>query len=183
MARALRISHADAWGIPPARTEGAVRASLTVTAIAAGLMAASVVIGWLRARSGLVGVIASLAVIGIYFTIWLRISVHLPRRPGPVRALVPGALLVAVGAQGLHLFTAYYLAGQAERVASVYGTIGMALTLLLWLFIVARLMVGSAILNATLWQRQEDRGARRRPRPADTRPGTTATDTDTEEGP
>lgn len=171
VARALRISHAAAWGVPPRRAGSVARASLTVTAIALGLLAVSVLIGWLRERSGLAGLLAALVIIAIYFTIWLRISVHLPRRPTPVRALVPGALLVALGAQGLHLFTAYYLAGQAERVASVYGTIGMALTLLLWLFILARLMVASAIVNAALWEREQDRQRGRRGRPPGAREG------------
>lgn len=157
--RALRISHAAAWGIRPRRAASVVNGSLILLAMGLGLLASSVVIGWLRARSGLGGLAASIAVVGVYFTLWLRISVHLPRRPTPVRALLPGALLVAIGVEGLHLFTSYYLAGQAERVASVYGTIGVALTLLLWLFIVARLMVGSAILNAALWDRRAEPGS------------------------
>jgi uncharacterized BrkB/YihY/UPF0761 family membrane protein len=152
--RALRISHAAAWDIRPARPASLVNGSLAFTGVALGLIVTNGLIGWLRERSGIGGLIAGLAVVGIYFTVWLRISVHLPRRPTPVRALVPGAILVALGAEALHLFTAYYLAGQAERVASVYGTIGMALTLLLWLFIVSRLLVGSAILNAALWERR-----------------------------
>jgi uncharacterized BrkB/YihY/UPF0761 family membrane protein len=160
--RALRVSHAAAWDIRPARPASLVNGSLAITGIALGLIATNGLIGWLRERSGAGGLIASLAVLGVYFTAWLRISVHLPRRPTPVRALVPGAVLVAVGAEALHLFTAYYLAGQADRVSSVYGTIGMALTLLLWLFIVSRLLVGSAILNATLWERRAAGRARTR---------------------
>jgi uncharacterized BrkB/YihY/UPF0761 family membrane protein len=72
--------------------------------------------------------------------------------------LVPGAVLVAIGAQALNLFTVYYLAGQAERATSTYGAIGAALTILLWLFILARLVVGGAMLNAELARR----AARRR---------------------
>lgn len=152
--RALRVSHAAAWGIRPAKPASVINGSLILAGLALGLIVLSGLIGWLRARSGVGGIIASTLVMAVYFTLWLRISVHLPRRPTPVRALLPGALLVAVGAEALHLFTAYYLAGQVDRVASVYGTIGMALTLLLWLFILARLLVGSAILNAALWDRR-----------------------------
>jgi uncharacterized BrkB/YihY/UPF0761 family membrane protein len=152
--RALRVSHAAAWGIRPVRPASLVNGSLIFTGTALGLIVIGGLIGWLRERSGIGGLVASVAIMAIYFTIWLRISVHLPRRPTPVRALVPGAILVAVGAEGLHLFTAYYLAGQVDRVSSVYGTIGMALTILLWLFIVARLLVGSAVLNAALWERR-----------------------------
>lgn len=152
--RALRISHAAAWGMRPPRAANPFNGSLILAAIGLGLIAVTALIGWLREASGVGGLVAGLAVMGLYFTAWLRISVHLPRRPTPVRALVPGALIVAVGIEGLHLFTAYYLAGQAERVSSVYGTIGMALTLLLWLFILARLMVAGAMVNAELWSRR-----------------------------
>lgn len=152
--RALRVSHAAAWGIRPKRAPGLLNGSLVVAGIGFGLLITAGALGWLRERSALWGLIGSLLTMAVYFTAWLRVSVHLPRRTSSVRALVPGAVLVAIGAEGLHLFTAYYLAGQVERVSSVYGTIGMALTLLLWLFIIARLMVSSAIVNAELWQRR-----------------------------
>ncbi len=69
---------------------------------------------------------------------------------------------MAVGVQGLHLFTAYYLADRADRATSVYGAIGAALVILLWLFIMARLIIGGAVLNAELAARRE--GSRRAPR-------------------
>jgi uncharacterized BrkB/YihY/UPF0761 family membrane protein len=100
----------------------------------------------------------------LYFVIALRLSEVLPHRDVPRRALVPGAVLVAVGVQGLHLFTAYYLAGSADRATSVYGAIGAALVILLWLFIMARLIIGGAVLNAELAARRER--SRRAPPPA-----------------
>ena len=101
----------------------------------------------------------------LYFVIWLRVSEVLPHRDVPRRALVPGA--VAGGgraSQGLHLFTAYYLADSAERATSVYGAIGAALAILLWLFIISRLIVGGAVLNAELAARRE--GSRPAPPPS-----------------
>ena len=148
--RALRISHAAAWGIPPSRARNLPKASMSLMGIAIGLLLVSLLIGWLRSVSFAGGLIALLAMTAVYFVVWVAVSSRLPHRGVPARALMPGALLVAVGVQGLHLFTVYYLAGRAERAASLYGTIGAALTLLLWLYIIARLMVGGAILNATL---------------------------------
>jgi uncharacterized BrkB/YihY/UPF0761 family membrane protein len=164
-ARSLRIAHAAAWGIRPARAARPAMGSLWLFVVVVIAIAASAIATFLREQSGLVGDIATIAGMGLlYFVLWLRISEILPHRDVPRRALVPGAVLVAVGLQGLHLFTAYYLADSAERATSVYGAIGAALAILLWLFIVARLMVGGAVLNAELAARRES--SRRGPAPS-----------------
>jgi uncharacterized BrkB/YihY/UPF0761 family membrane protein len=148
--RALRISHAAAWGILPERGWNPLKGSLWLMAIAVGLLAISGLIGWVRTASPIGGLVALVAMLATYFAVWLLASSKLPHKGTSLRALAPGAALVAVGMQSLHLFTVYYLAGKAARAASLYGTIGAALTLLLWLFIIARLLVGAATLNAEL---------------------------------
>lgn len=148
--RALRISHAAAWGMRPVRGGNPLKASLWLTAIVIAAVVLAGLIGWLRHVTALGGLLALLGTTGLYFALWLGVSARLPHRAPSMRALVPGALVVAVGIEGIQFFTVYYLAAQAERASSVYGTIGAALTLLLWLFLIARLMVGGAILNAHL---------------------------------
>lgn len=37
----------------------------------------------------------------------------------------------------------------------MYGPLGVAAVLLLWLFVVARSMVAAAMLNSTLWDRRQ----------------------------
>ena len=156
--RALRVSHAAAWGMRPARGAHVLQGSLVLSGLIVALAVASGLIGWLRHISFVGGLLALLALSTVYFVTWTAISWRLPNRARSARDLMPGALLVTGGIQGLHLFTVYYLADQAERAASVYGTIGAALTLLLWLFIVARLMVGAAIMNAELAHRRTESG-------------------------
>ena len=153
--RALRVTHAAAWAVPAERMRSPLKASGALVGIAFGLLGIAWLVGFLREHSGIGGLVATLLMVAVYFVLWLRISVRLPRRDVSVRALVPGALIVAVGLECLHLFTVYYLADRAARAASVYGTIGAALTLLLWLFIVARLMVAAAVTNAELSARGE----------------------------
>lgn len=152
--RALRISHAAAWGMRPGRWTNPLKASLWLFATVLGLLAASALATWLRERSGLLGSIATIVGMGaVYFLVWMRISSVLPHREVHARTLVPGAALVAVGMQGLSLFTVFYLSDRAERAASLYGAIGAALAFLLWLFIISRLVVAGAMLNAELAQR------------------------------
>jgi uncharacterized BrkB/YihY/UPF0761 family membrane protein len=127
-----------------------VRATSWFAAGVLSLIAASVVAARLREADGATGLLATLLVGLIYAGVWLVVSSHLPRRPGPLRELVPGAVLFAVGMEAIHLFTAYYLVDRAERAQSTYGAIGAALVALLWLYVVSRLIVGSAVVNAEL---------------------------------
>jgi uncharacterized BrkB/YihY/UPF0761 family membrane protein len=163
--RTLRIAHAAAWGVRPERAARPAMDSAWLFAVVVLALAASALATFLRERSGLVGGLVTVIVLwALYFLIALRLSEVMPHRDVPRRALVPGAALMALGVQGLHLFTAYYLAGRAERATSVYGAIGAALVILLWLFILGRLVMGGAVLNAELAARRER--SRRAPPPA-----------------
>ena len=56
---------------------------------------------------------------------------------------------------GLQAFTALYLAPRIGRSSELYGALGAATVILLWLYIIARLITLSAFLNATLWERRQ----------------------------
>ena len=148
--RALRIAHAAAWGLRPVRAAKPLHGSLWLLAIVSAILLVTALIGWVREVTFVGGLLTTLAMTAIYFGLWLAVSYRLPHRAASLRELVPGALVMALGMEGLHVFTTFYLAGAAERAASMYGAIGAALTLLLWLFIAARLMVAGAILNSEL---------------------------------
>jgi membrane protein len=162
--RALRVIHAAVWEIRPERMLRPLHASAALLLVSFGLLVISLLAGWARERSTVGGLVATLTITGLCFVLWLRVSLWLPHRRVPVRALVPGAALVAVGVEALHLFTVYYLDDRADRAQSVYGAIGAALVLLLWLFILARLIVGAAMVNAELAARST---ARAEPESAD----------------
>ncbi|MFL6223892.1 MAG: YhjD/YihY/BrkB family envelope integrity protein, partial [Actinomycetes bacterium] len=97
--------------------------------------------------------------------LWLALSTAMPRPPAvPWTALVPGACLFAAGFQGFNLAVSLYFAPRAARASTVYGSLGVALVLLVSLFLFARLAVAAAELNATLWERRRPGGpAGRRP--------------------
>ena len=50
---------------------------------------------------------------------------------------------------------------RAARASTVYGSLGVALTLLVSLFLFARLAVAAAELNAYLWERRHAQFTRR----------------------
>jgi uncharacterized BrkB/YihY/UPF0761 family membrane protein len=151
--RVLVAIHAAVWDAtaprPPAiRGTGAFLGALVVGLGVAGLA------GAVRHVGPVVGLVATLLVFVVYFWIWLSASAGLPHASRSRRSLAPGAILVAAGFQVLHLITVYVLASRAEHAESVYGALGVAVVTLAWLFIIARLLVASALLNATLWERR-----------------------------
>lgn len=68
---------------------------------------------------------------------------------------LPGAVLVALGAVGLNLVSVLYLPHKLARASQLYGTLGVAATMLVWLALVARLLVLGQVVNAV---RDEARG-------------------------
>ena len=85
---------------------------------------------------------------------WLVLSMRLPHRGVPWGALVPGALLMAVGLELLSSIGAFLIAPRVESSQRTYGALGVAAALLFGLYLVSRLVVASAVLNVTVWERR-----------------------------
>jgi len=153
--RALRAIHALAWGLPLRRfprTLGATMAFIGWGVVFFGIWALG---GWARKTLGPAGIPVTIALLGGFFALWIAVSRMLPHPPGlSWRAFIPGAVVVAVGMEGVHLATVLYISHKAEQVSASYGALGISLVLLLWLYLLGRLIVASAFLNATLWERR-----------------------------
>ena len=131
-----------------------VAGTLRLLVLLVGLLLVSALAGAVRAWSPGAGVVSTLLMALPYAGIWLLVSLRLPHRDASTAALVPGALLLGLGLELLHLFAAYVLAPYALNKQGTYGSLGAAAALLFAIFLVSRLMVGAAVLNATLWARQ-----------------------------
>ena len=155
-AKTIRLVHARAWGLPPDTVRFSAAGVAGFLGFALLAVALTLVGGWAREASPGLGLGVRLAVVVGYGAVWLWGSLRLPRAPGTTwTALLPGALLFAFGAQCLHLLTVFYLAGKLQHSSELYGALGGAAAVLLWLFLIGRLVVGSAVLNATLWERRQ----------------------------
>jgi uncharacterized BrkB/YihY/UPF0761 family membrane protein len=133
-------------------------ATVRLLVLILGFFAVTVAAGAARAASPGPGVLVSLILVAPYAGFWLLVSMRLPHAVAGWTDLIPGALLFAVGIEIVQLVSAYVLAPYSIEKAGTYGALGTAAALLLGLFLVARLMVAAAVLNAALWER---RGARR----------------------
>src|SRR3954469_8152285 len=153
LVRALRIAHVLAWEQPFRRRAHLPRDSAIFTAAIVATLAIDTALTAVRhhhAALSLVIVPVAFATTGAF---WLGLSLLLPHAGAPWRALVPGAALFAVAHILLQIATVYYFAPKLTRAPALYGSLGSAATLLLWLFLLARTIVASAFLNAALWRR------------------------------
>jgi len=160
--KVLRIVHALVWKTRAGKQPSMLRAAGGLVLIVTFALGVSALIGKLRAGSFLLGVLATVLFVAIPFAVWVFVSWHLPHAPDmPWTAFIPGALFFGVGIEVLHLITVYWIARQVESKTSTYGAIGFALALLLWAYLLGRLVTSAAVINATLWTRDEERRERR----------------------
>ena len=159
----LRWVHVLAWRVvPPRERHNAwlVLGLIAGIALTAGASAAAE-----RARAAASGLGNELTVllttaaaqVVLLAVLWFALSWALPRPAVPWTALVPGALLFAGGFLAYNLAVTLYFAPRAARASAVYGSLGVALVLLVSLFLFGRLAVAAAELNATLWERRAQR--------------------------
>jgi uncharacterized BrkB/YihY/UPF0761 family membrane protein len=149
-AKALMLVHATVWGVAAPRVRNVLIASLAFTGTVLLLIGAMSAARWVREESPTPGLIATFAVVVVPFAIWLVASRYLPHEDVGWMALLPGAVVVAVGLEGLHLFTVYFLGPKLANATELYGVLGVVSTILFWLYIVGRLVVGAATVNASL---------------------------------
>lgn len=153
--RALIGAHRLVWtDVRSAAPRATVAGTLRLLVLLVALVVVSGFAGAVRAWSPGVGVLPTLLIALPYAGIWLLVSLRLPHRDAPATALLPGAVLFGLGLELLHVFTAYVLEPWAISKQGTYGTLGAASVVLLAVFLVSRLIVAAAALNATLWARQ-----------------------------
>ena len=59
--------------------------------------------------------------------------------------------MFGIGVQVWHVLTIVWIARSLESKSETYGALGAALTILLWAYMLGRLVTASAALNAVLW--------------------------------
>ena len=153
--RVLIGAHRLIWGEPrSAVRKPTLTASLTLLALMLSLGTVTAFATAIRSSSTASGVAVTLAAVVPYAALWLLVTVRLPHRGARWTALIPGALVYGVAVEGLHVVAAYVLAPWALAKQGTYGALGLAAALLVGLFLLSRVIVAAAVVNATLWQRK-----------------------------
>ena len=152
--KAVAITHALAWG----RSAASVKLTPGGLAVfgAALLAQLALLVGVAAGRhQSPGGGLAALAVfvLGVA-AIWLAVSLVLSHASERWSDLVPGALFYAIGMLGVQVFATYFLDRVLESKTSTYGVLGTAAAILLGAFLLGRIVVASASLNAALFDRR-----------------------------
>jgi uncharacterized BrkB/YihY/UPF0761 family membrane protein len=166
--RAVAIVHALAWE----RSAASVRVggrSLAIFGAAVicqvGLVAA---VGAINRRTAIGGILAIVVFAFALGALWLLVSLRVAHANARWTDLIPGSLFYAFGVILVVLFNILILDRLLEEKSSTYGALGMSATLLLGFFLIGRVIVGAAVLNATLYNRhrhtRDDKGSKPSPK-------------------
>jgi membrane protein len=147
--KATVLIHSLVWDDPPPKTKP-LKTSLVFTGTILAFMAAIALTWWLRDNwPGYLAPIITFVPLG---ALWIWVSLQLPHRDAPWTALVPGALVIAIGFQVLHEAVGYLLVPKLEKSTSLYGSLGATTTLLFFMYMLGILVVSAAVLNSSLYE-------------------------------
>ncbi|HXN62728.1 MAG TPA: YhjD/YihY/BrkB family envelope integrity protein [Acidimicrobiales bacterium] len=156
----LWIVHRLIWGVQPSR-KPTPWAPLILLGCTTALFGFADLAAWMGSQSIPLRFLAFVLTIVGSGTAWFLASLWLPHDDCEWTALLPGAVMVGLGVGLLHLLTITYVAYEVSRKSSLYGAIGVALALLLWMYFAGRLLTASIAANASLWKRRKAEGALR----------------------
>ncbi len=153
---ALQYSSAVAWEIPTRKFPGKSRAFLRLAGsllLFGGVLYVSMAVR----RAGLVAGMAGFGAnalgvaVGLLGLAWI-----LPRRSKEWFWLLPGVAVSSAGYLALQLFATFYLPERLSNASETYGAMGIALTVLAYLFVVGVLLWLMMLVNAVVWQQRRD---------------------------
>ena len=147
-AKAILLIHSLVWDELPPRPKP-LRASLAFTGVMLAFIAAIALTWWVR--EDWPGLLAPVLTFAPLAAIWLWVSLQLPHRDAPWKALVPGAVVVAIGFQVLHEAVGHLLVPKLEKSTSLYGSLGATTTLLFFVYLLGILVVAAPVLNSSLY--------------------------------
>jgi uncharacterized BrkB/YihY/UPF0761 family membrane protein len=159
LVKTLAIVHVLVWGDVDRRKVSSTKGAALLVALVTAAVALSGLVGWLRSESFVAGLFGIGLFMAVPFGLWLVVSWLLPHAPDlPWWALLPGAAVLAVGVEVLHVVTVYWISREIATKADRYGALGVALALLLWSYLLGRLVVAATVTNASMWRRSVGRG-------------------------
>ena len=148
-AKAVQLVHSLVWDEPPPRTKP-LQGSLAFTGVLLAVWAIIALTWWFRGEWP--GFLAPVITFAPLTGLWLWVSLQLPHRDAPWKALLPGALLVGIGFPVLHGLVLSFLVPKLEKSTSLYGSLGATTTVIFFIYLLATLVVTAPILNSSLHQ-------------------------------
>lgn len=100
--------------------------------------------------------IAFIIAIPVNVSLWLWAMKVLPSKTVHWKALLPGAIVGALGLEVLKAAGALYIPRLVAHSSALYGTIGTVFAVLAWLLLFGKLVVYATVVNVVRWE--EDHG-------------------------
>jgi membrane protein len=146
---ALQRGYELVWRLPPLGSRGLWRSIVWLIGLPAycGLLVYALPLGRGPAWWTVVSVAAWLLATGLFA--WVTQHFLLAGRVG-WQALLPAAVATAVGLIGLRGVAAMYLSSSIRDNAAAYGPIGVVFVLLGWTILASGVLLGAAVVGATL---------------------------------
>jgi membrane protein len=154
--RTLIVLHAYVWETPRPRqrTGNVLGTALLFVAGFGGLSVITVGVSYLDRTVPVGRLVGTVVEMGLVAVVWVLVTRRLPHRAVGWRDLLPGGVLVAVGITAMHLAGRVYLPNKIAKSSSLYGSLGVAAAILVWLLLAAQLIVSAALLNAVWFDRE-----------------------------
>ena len=154
--KVMRLSYGMVWNVKPSKLKKTTLPALAVIGFTLLGIVVAASVGEMRHQGVLLAIVGFALTTAVPVAMWLFASWYLPRRARTWQELLPGALLFGVGIQVLHVVTVLWIAHLLESKTDTYGAIGAALAILLWAYLLGRLVTGAAVLDAALWLRHRE---------------------------
>ena len=145
---ALLIVSRIAWDEPPSNKVSTTRGAIVFTGFLFAGSVGSYLAGHLLQGSVAASVALWLLVALVTIGAAVLAMTLLPRAGRPWPAVIPGALFFGVVVRGMALATGLYFADRISRANDLYGALGIAIVVLLWLYLLAWGWVAAQFLNA-----------------------------------
>jgi membrane protein len=152
---AVAIAHAynEAWQVPTRvnyeRLKGLGWLAVAALMLAAGSFVTS---GYTALPAFLAPLVLAVS-LSVNTALWMWTSWALPNRRVPWRALLPAAIVGAVGLELLKVAGGYVVPLLVARSSALYGSIGVVFALLAWLLVLGRLVVFVTVIEVDGWER------------------------------
>ena len=151
--RAIAIVHALAWEGSAAAVKVSRRQLQIFAAAIVGQLLLVAALGAVNHQTAIGGVIALAVFVFALTGLWLAVSLQLPHADAGWTDLIAGSLFYAIGTVGVQIFNVLILGQMIKEKSTTYGALGIAGAILVDLFLIGRVIVGAAVVNATLYER------------------------------
>lgn len=151
-ARGLQRAYLDAWDLPSLGVEGLRRRGIWLVGFAAYLVVVSPIRTVTQEHD--LDVLYVAAVLGLGSVLWVWTPYELVGKRLPWRRLLPVGILTAVATSAYGAISALYVPRLFSSSAERYGLIGIAFSLVTWLFVFASVILAAVILASAFDRRR-----------------------------